>query len=134
MAEPGHASNLISCAAVFIVSDIQSSVAFYRDQLGFKIDQIWGEPPSFAIAESPNASIMLKQGNDPARPAKPAPNTDRVGGVWDVYVWVRNLDQICADLNDRGTQYSGPDAQPYDCTEIVVTDPDGYLICFGFCP
>jgi len=77
--------NMVSGAAVLIVSDIQNSVMFYRDHLGFQIDQIWGEPPGFAIAETPSASVMLKQGVNPDDAKTSLPNAQRIGGVWDVY-------------------------------------------------
>ncbi len=134
MTETEPASNLISSAAVFIVTDIHRSVKFYQQQLGFEVSEIWGAPPSFAIADTPRASIMLKQGIDAAHPAQPTPNARQITGIWDAYIWVRNLQSLQADLDSRKTPYSGPTEQPHGCTEIVVTDPDGYLICFGFCP
>ena len=134
MAETGIGSHLVSCAAVLVVSDIHRSVAFYRDQLGFSVAQIWGDPPSFAIADTPRASIMLKQ-TDSAEDRKDlAPNTQNVSGLWDVYIWVQSLDPILAHLSETATPYTAPEEMDYGCTEIVVTDPDGYLICFGYCP
>lgn len=134
MTKKGFGDQLISCAAVLVVTDIHQSVAFYRDKLGFAVAQIWGEPPSFAIADSPRASIMLKQADgDPDQPAV-MPNSKRVGGLWDVYIWVTDLQSILDQLAKTGTDHSPPESTPYECTEVVVTDPDGYLICFGYCP
>ena len=134
MSDPGVGAQFISCAAVFVVDDIHRSVNFYRDQLGFEIAQIWGDPPSFAIADTPRASIMLKQGVCSSEVNNPAPNTDRVGGLWDVYIWVQDLEAVRTFLNGANTAHSEPEEMSYGCTEIVVTDPDGYLICFGYCP
>ena len=127
LTEQSH--RFISCAAVFLVSDIQRSVAFYRDQIGFMVDQIWGEPPSFAIADTPQASIMLKQGE-----SKPQPNSSHMGGLWDVYIWVSDLAPTLRQLEKTGTPYTDPEEQSYGCREVTVTDPDGYIICFGYCP
>lgn len=134
MTETGIGPHLISCAAVLVVEDIHRSVSFYRDRLGFAVAEIWGDPPSFAIADTPRASIMLKQGSDPDGAAAAAPNTRRIGGVWDVYIWVKALDPIIAHLAATSTPHQPPEEMSYGCTEIVVTDPDGYLICFGYCP
>lgn len=134
MTDKGIGESLISCAAVLVVEDIHRSVAFYRDRLGFMVEQIWGEPPSFAIADTPRASIMLKQADCPDDTSIAVPNTTRVGGLWDVYIWVRDLKPIMDHLSGTETEYSPPEEMPHGCTEIVVTDPDGYLICFGYCP
>ncbi|MHA7900848.1 MAG: VOC family protein [Henriciella sp.] len=134
MSDTGIGSHFISCAAVFVVADIHRSVAFFRDQLGFEIAQIWGEPPSFAIADTPRASIMLKQGNCETDSNAPAANADRVGGLWDVYIWVQDLEAVKSFLIGANTAHAEPEEMSYGCTEIVVTDPDGYLICFGYCP
>lgn len=134
MADTGIGSHLISCAAVFVVEDIHQSVAFYRDKLGFEVAQIWGDPPSFAIADTPRASIMLKQMDCPDDADRTVPNRQRVGGLWDVYIWVQSLDPILTQLADTATPYTAPEEMAYGCTEITVTDPDGYLICFGHCP
>ena len=134
MADPGIGKYLISCAGVLVVQDIHRSVAFYRDQLGFEIAEIWGDPPSFAIADTPRASIMLKQAASDAGPDIARPNTTRVGGLWDIYIWVQDLPPIIAHLAATNTPHTVPEEMPYGCTEIVVTDPDGYLICFGYCP
>lgn len=126
--------SLISCAAVLVVRDIHQSVAFYRDRLGFGVAEIWGDPPSFAIADTPRASIMLKQVNGGDGSKNPVPNKTRVGGLWDAYIWVRDLKPVTDHLAATGTEHSVPEEMSYGCTEIVVTDPDGYLICFGYCP
>ena len=119
----------ISCAAVLLVSDIQRSVDFYREKLGFLVHQIWGEPPSFAIADTPHASIMLKQAD-----TQPAPNSTKLSGLWDVYIWVSDLAPTLRQLEETDTAYTDPEDQTYGCREVTVTDPDGYIICCGYCP
>ena len=134
MTDKGIGESLISCAAVLMVQDIHRSVAFYHDRLGFDVAEIWGDPPSFAIADTPRASIMLKQSISADASANAAPNNQRIGGLWDVYIWVHDLNPIIEHLSATQTEYSPPEEMPHGCTEIVVTDPDGYLICFGYCP
>ena len=134
MADQGVAENFISGATVLVVADIHRSVAFYRHQLGFEVRQIWGDPPSFAIADTPRVSIMLKQGVRTDDPNLAAPNKYRVGGLWDAYIWINDMDVLVAHLTATATPYTGPQSTNYECTEIEVTDPDGYIICFGHCP
>ncbi|MEO1311158.1 MAG: VOC family protein [Pseudomonadota bacterium] len=123
--------NFISCAAVLVVDDIHRSVGFYRDRLGFVVREIHGDPLSFAIADAPTASIILKEGGPNARPH---PNGEAISGLWDAYIWVRDLRALTEDLAARGARMEEQVEQPYGCTEVVVRDPDGYAICFGYCP
>ncbi|MDJ0922134.1 MAG: VOC family protein [Henriciella sp.] len=126
--------NYISCAAVMVVKDIHRSVDFYRDKLGFQVEQIWGDPPGFAIADTPTASIMLKQGVCPEDADTGVPNGKLISGLWDVYIWIRDMPALLKQLDQRHTPYAAPEETEYGCTEVVVTDPDGYRICFGYCP
>ena len=44
-------AQLVTVAPMFLVADIQRSVRYYRDVLGFAVERIWGDPPpSFAIS------------------------------------------------------------------------------------
>ncbi|MEO0345700.1 MAG: hypothetical protein AAF229_05535 [Pseudomonadota bacterium] len=36
-------------APVLLVADVEAAANYYRDQLGFRYDQPWGDPPGFCI-------------------------------------------------------------------------------------
>jgi catechol 2,3-dioxygenase-like lactoylglutathione lyase family enzyme len=57
---------LIGVSPVLLVSDIERSVAYYHDQLGFHCD-LFGDPPDFATAERDEAMILLALCDDPAK-------------------------------------------------------------------
>ena len=120
----------IGIAPVLMVSDIYASVAWYTDKLGFSVEQIWGDPPSFAIAEHGSTSIMLKQSaNGSCR------NDTSLAGMWDIYLWVSDIDKVKSLLTSGNVSIlRGPTKQPYGCTEIELNDPDGHVIAFGYCP
>ncbi len=53
----------------------------------------------------------------------------------DAYIWVKDLDRVTLEIKVGGTTlFAGPTKRNYGCTEIMVEDPDGFLICFGYCP
>jgi predicted lactoylglutathione lyase len=58
---PTKIAKLISSAPVLFVRDIYAATAHYRDAMGFSFDEIFGEPPSFAILRRDNMYVMLKQ-------------------------------------------------------------------------
>ena len=126
-------ANCIATAAVFIVADLKKSTEWYIERLGFvaaKLD--WGERPAFSVIRCDGASIMLKQGDK-----KSLANRHYTPGdvVADAYFWVRDLKKIELLLKVGDTPiFAGPVKRAYGCTEIMVIDPDDYLICFGRCP
>lgn len=126
-------ANLIATAAVFVVADLRRSVDWYSSRLDFHAAELnWDENPTFTIVEREGAAIMLKQG----RKAGLANRHLTPGlALFDAYIWVQNLDKVALTIKVGGTPlFAGPTKRAYGCTEIMVEDPDGYLICFGYCP
>ena len=79
-------------APYFLVDNVVKAANYYRDQLGFRYDRFWGEPPCFCMVHRGGIVIMLSElerGSDEARP-RPKPNPNgRVSGsddCWDAYV------------------------------------------------
>ncbi len=124
------AHNIINAAPVLLVNDIHKAVAFYTKKLGFVVDRLYGEPPSFAMVNAGNTTIMLKQST-----GGPRPNAQSLSGMWDVYLWVRDLNAVETMLSSNNVPITrGPEKTPYDCTEIEINDPDGHVVAFGYCP
>ncbi len=126
-------SDYIATAAVFIVSDLKKSTQWYVDKLGFVAAELdWNETPALSVLRFGEAAIMLRQGN-----RKPLANRHHMPGevIGDVYFWVRDLKEIELALQVGGVPvFAGPTRRAYGCIELMVTDPDDYLICFGKCP
>src|SRR5262245_2260762 len=77
----------------FLVDDVFATAEFYRDVLGFKFDEFFGDPPSFTIVERDNVRIMFRQ----VRPAKPPvarPNRSVMDETFDAYIYVSNVDLL----------------------------------------
>ena len=122
-------SNVDSIAPILLVRDIYASVDWYTDKLGFKVEKIWGEPPSFAMANAGDCTIMLKQSQK-----GPRDNAASLSGMWDAYIWVRDMKPVMEMLQSGGVAiHRGPEEAPYGCEEVEVRDPDGHLLCFGAC-
>jgi catechol 2,3-dioxygenase-like lactoylglutathione lyase family enzyme len=120
-------TKLFATTPDFVVSDLQRSIDFYCDKLGFGDPGTWGEPPCFAMMNRDGFDMMLSLADDPAdvRPNGPT-------GVWDLHIRIASLDDELAALNAAGVPIAkGPSDTPYGMREIEVLDPDGYRICFG---
>lgn len=122
-------TRLLMVSPRFLVTDIQRAAAFYRDVLGFTIDRMWGDPPSFCIPHRDGLQLML---GPEVEPARVRPN-GADGESWDAYIHVDDADALYAEFAARGATIVHPpvDRGYYGCREFAVQDPDGHIIAFA---
>lgn len=128
-ASPGV--RLRSACPVFLVSDIASTMRWYRENLGFGASPHPPSPPHvFCVLHRDRVEIMLQH---LAGYEKPDLFEKRRGGVWDAYLrmqGVRELYETVSKLPD--VRVIEPlRRQPYGDTEFVVRDPNGYVLVFS---
>ena len=91
------------------------------------VDQIWGEPPVFAMANFGPVTIMLKQSEKGPRNNHPSDPL-----MWDAYLWVKDLEAIEKAFRASGVDiHREPEETDYGCRELEICDPDGHILCFG---
>ncbi len=120
-------SDLESIAPFFIVRDLDRSIAFYRDALGFALH--FGVPedgPFFAMLGRGGAQLMLKA---IAPAVEPLPNPIRHPWArWDAYVTASDPVALAAEFAARGIATREPPENAGDgLIGFDVTDPDGYV-------
>ncbi|MGA3196494.1 MAG: VOC family protein [Terriglobales bacterium] len=114
----------------FIVSNVDQTIAFYRDKLGFEAR--FRQPdrnPFFAIVGRDGAQIFVKSDKDTA----PMPNPQRNPSMrWDAFVYVPDPDALAAEFADRGAAFGAPLKDTRDGLRgFEIYDPDGYVLFFG---
>jgi catechol 2,3-dioxygenase-like lactoylglutathione lyase family enzyme len=117
----------------FIVKDVPSALAFYRDRLGFEIT-FQGPAPDdifFGIVRRGGAQILLKAVGVP-----PVPNHTRdvKQGIarWDAFLDVPDPDALAAEYASRQVEFWEPLADTDDGLRgFAVRDADGYVLFFG---
>jgi catechol 2,3-dioxygenase-like lactoylglutathione lyase family enzyme len=114
----------------FIVSDVDRTIAFYRDKLGF--ETTFQQPernPFFAIMCRDGAQLFVKSHGSVA----PVPNHTRHPWLrWDAFVYAPDPDALAAEFADHGAAFSAPLADtPDGLRGFEITDPDGYVLFFG---
>ena len=117
----------------FIVSDVTSSLSFYRDRLGFEITFQGPDPDDifFGIVRRGGAQILLKDIG-----VAPVPNHTRdiQKGIarWDAFVSVPDPDALAAEFDSRNVEFFEPLKDTHDGLRgFEVKDADGYLLFFG---
>ncbi|MCC5827803.1 MAG: VOC family protein [Phycisphaeraceae bacterium] len=108
------------------VTDIERSIAFYRDQLGF---DVVGDAKSdgrifWCRLKRDSASVMLQQAE-----AEDGPAEGRGRGVGFFFV-CNDADAVYDELTGRGLKLKPPTTAYYGMRQVFVPEPDGYKICF----
>jgi len=119
-----------------IVSDVQRSMAFYRDVLGFDLVATVPDAPPFAFAWlRRDAAAVFLNSRESIELADLASRP--VGGTATLYVTLEaegaenGVDALFQQLDGRAPVVMPLTTQFYGMREFAVADPDGYVIFFG---
>jgi len=115
-----------------VVSNVERSVAFYRDILGFTLTQkVPDESPLvFAIVQSGDVEVFLNA-PEPAVAEYPAFKSRPIGGTLTLFMEVDGIKSLHDALAGRVTVVMPLERKWYGVTEFAITDPDGYVITFA---
>lgn len=112
----GSAIEFECVSPILRVENLQASLAYYVDILGFKVD--WQEPGIMASVSRGRGGVMLCEG-DQGHP-----------GGW-VWIGVSDADQLFAEYSAMGAKVRQPPTNfPWAC-EMQVLDPDGNVLRMG---
>lgn len=122
--------NLASIRPSFIVKDLQASITYYRDRLGFQLDfQGPDDGPFWAGVSRDGIGIMLKA---VAPDVLPCPHHSR--HKWappDAHIYSMDPDALFDEFSRRGASFvkklSFIEAGLWG---FAITDADGYLLVF----
>lgn len=108
------------------VGDVRTSLAWYRDVMGFVVVREMEHEgrPVGAVVRAGAVDFLL--GQDDFKKGR-----DRPKGVgFRLYCETRqDVDQLAADIVERGGRLSQePRDQPWGARDFAVTDPDGFAI------
>ena len=120
-------------APFFIVKDVPTALAFYRDRLGFEVTFQGPDPDDifFGIVQRGAALIMFKEvGVDPI----PNHTRDIKQGIarWDAYLNAPDPDALAAEYSSRHVELFQPLSDTEDGLRgFELKDADGYILFFG---
>ena len=120
-------TKVLATAPLLLVSDLQRSLHFYQQKLGFEGPAVHEEPLCFAMLNRNGFDLTLTLAEDGSgvRPNGPT-------GSWDVYVGVADVGAEIVELTAAGVKIDGgPTDTFYEMREVKVVDPDEHRWCFG---
>jgi uncharacterized glyoxalase superfamily protein PhnB len=113
---PKSRVNLGPAVPIFRVENLDASVVYYVEKLGFELQ--WRSDPLASVGRD-RTSILLSQGDQGH------------SGTW-IWIAAGNVDELYRELETRGARLRHPPTNyPWGSRECQVTDPDGHVLRFG---
>jgi catechol 2,3-dioxygenase-like lactoylglutathione lyase family enzyme len=121
-------------APLLQVFDMPTSVAFYRDVLGFEVVTSAGPSDDVGwvlLRLNHGVELMLNTAYEkPDRPPGPDPTRIAAHGDAAIYFACPEVDAVYRHLRVNGVAVKEPAIAPYGMKQLYVSDPDGYTLCF----
>ena len=123
----GSALTLRSASPSFTVNDLDKSLGWYRDVLGFEVEETWKDDQGKVMGVSLKAGdVSFMIGQDDWKKGRDR----RKGEGFRIYCETkRSVDDLAKSIAAKGGRLdSGPTDQPWGVRDISLTDPDGFKI------
>jgi uncharacterized glyoxalase superfamily protein PhnB/GNAT superfamily N-acetyltransferase len=115
-------SSVISSTAIFAASDIEATLAYYKDVLGFEATWTWGDPPAFGSASKGGVTITFNLQPELAAKVRGHQHGVKVDDVDELYrLHTSKGAHVVSEIEDK----------PWGMREYVVEDLNGYHLRFS---
>lgn len=107
------------------VKDLQKSLKWYRDTVGFHVDRTWERDGRVAGAAMVAGDVRINLNQDDGKKGM-----DRIKGQgMAIYLYAsQDIDELAAGIKQRGGKLDDePSDKPWGVRSFGLTDPDGYL-------
>lgn len=108
------------------VADVERSLSFWRDALGFAVTDRFELDGVLRWAELRSGEVVVMIN---ASDASLGRERSEDGGVV-IYLRVGSVRDLHAELAAKGVELAEPEPQDYGLDQVFATDPDGYAVCF----
>jgi uncharacterized glyoxalase superfamily protein PhnB len=115
-----------SASPSLTVNDLDRSVSWYRDVLGFGVEETWKDDGKVVGVSLRAGDVSFMIGQDDWKKGR-----DRKKGEgFRIFCTTRkNVDEIAKRIKSKGGQLDNePQDQPWGMRDFSVTDPDGFKI------
>lgn len=113
------------------VYDLQTSIRFYCDLLGFELAGTSQEPLSWALLRRDGMDLMLNGAYEQdERPCSADPERVAAHGDTALFFACPDVDAAYGELRAGIEGLQEPTVRDYGMKQLYVRDPDGYNLCF----
>jgi len=117
--------SILSAGPGLTVNDVEKSIAWYRDVLGFTVGERWENDGTLLGAEMRAGKVSFMLGQDDWKKGR-----DRVKGEgFRLYcVTDQDVDGVAAGIKSRGGTLAREPQDEWGVRSFAVEDPDGFKI------
>jgi catechol 2,3-dioxygenase-like lactoylglutathione lyase family enzyme len=108
------------------VKDFSAALAYYTGSLGFRLLFVYGDPPFYAHVAQDEAILAIRH------VARPVIDHGAGEDLLSAFIEASDVDVLHDALRAAGAQIrQAPRDEPWGMRSLIVSDPDGNLICFA---
>lgn len=115
-----------------VVSNVEQSVPFYRDVLGFSVVMTVPDAPplAFAILSHGNIELFLNSYESATEEYKPF-QKQPIGGTLTLFFEVTEIERLYGELTPKVRIVMPLETKWYGMKEFAFLDPDGWIITYA---
>lgn len=110
----------------YMVADVEKSIAFYTDLLGFEV--LTNFPPAFADVQRGNLRLLLSGPKSSAGRPMPDGATPEPGGWNRIHFIVDDIDAEVTRLRKAGASFRNDVVEGPGGKQILLQDPSGNVV------
>src|ERR1700752_1261148 len=110
----------------YLVNDVERSIAFYTNPLGFKLDQSMA--PAFARVSNSDLTLWLAGPPSSAAPTMPDGRRPEPGGWTRFVVEMQDLASRVTEMKKAGLHFRNDVVVGPGGKQILLEDPDGNVV------
>lgn len=114
-----------------VVADLDRSLAFYRDVLGFKVVTTVPDAPPFAFAWLQRDAVSVFVNSEESAKARASAGTNMLFIAIQADEAASGIDALFHAVKDRAPVTMDLVDQFYGMREFAIKDPDGYSVIFA---
>lgn len=128
-AAPAKGLSMISASPGFTVDDLDKSLAWYRDVLGFAVEERWEQEGKLMGVSLKAGGVSFMIGQDDWKKGRDR----RKGEGFRIYCETsQNVDALAKKIKEKGgTLDQEPMDQRWGSRDFSLTDPSGFKITIG---
>lgn len=108
--------------------DMERSARFFREQLGFEVRFLFGDPPVYAQVSRDGVRLNVRLVAAPVLDREAAERGELLGA----YLEADDVEGLYEEYRERGVDFLRElETKPWGITGFIVRDPDGNLLNFS---
>ncbi|MCY3601741.1 MAG: VOC family protein [Chloroflexi bacterium] len=122
------AARLTAAYPQLFTGNMERTAEFYREQLGFEVRFLFGDPPVYAQFSRDAVRLNMRLVQAPVLDREAAER----GELLAAYLEVEDVEGLYQEYVGRDVDFRRPlETKPWGLTGFIVRDPDGNLLNFS---